>query len=62
MIAIAAQQLPKRNRRKAVALFHCLPHTARDAAGRQVKRRKSAAFIEKTSDGKIIMFDKFTWQ
>ena len=34
---------PKRNRQKSVALFHCLPHTAQNAAGRQAKRRKSAA-------------------
>ena len=28
----------------------------------QARQRKSAAFIEKTPDGKIIMLDKFTWQ
>jgi len=27
-----------------------------------VKQRKSAAFMEKTPDGKIIALDKFTWQ
>ena len=26
-----------------------------------LKQRKSAAFIEKALDGKIIMLDKFTW-
>ena len=36
-------------------------NTERDAAGRQAKQRKSAAFMEKTHDGKIIVLDKFTW-
>ena len=63
MTALAAQQPPKRSRRKSVALFRLnTPHTARNAAGRQARRRKSAAFMEKTPDGKIIALDKFTWQ
>ena len=28
----------------------------------EAKQRKSAAFMEKALDGKIIMLDKFTWQ
>lgn len=62
MTAITAHSRQKRNRQKSVALFHCLPHTARNAAGRQARQRKSAAFMEKTPDGKIIALDKFTWQ
>ncbi len=61
MTAITAHSRQKRNRQKSVALFHCIPHTAQNAAGRQAKRRKRAAFIEKALDGKIIMLDKFTW-
>jgi hypothetical protein len=34
----------------------------RNAAGRQARQRKSAAFMEKTPGGKIIALDKFTWQ
>ena len=38
------------------------PIQRRNAAGRQARQRKSAAFMEKTPDGKIIALDKFTWQ
>ena len=62
MTAITAHSRQKRNRQKSVALFHCLPHTARNAGEPPAKQRKSAAFIEKALDGKIIMLDKFTWQ
>ena len=62
MTAITAHSRQKRSRRKSVALFRLnTPHTARNAAGRQARRRKSAAFIEKALDGKMIMLDKFTW-
>ena len=48
MTAITARSRQKRSRRKSVALFRLnTPHTARNAAGRQAKQRKSAAFIEK---------------
>lgn len=63
MTAITAHSRQKRSRRKSVALFRLnTPHTARNAAGRQARQRKSAAFMEKTPDGKIIVVDKFTWQ
>ena len=62
MTAITAHSRQKRSRRKSVALFHCLPHTAQNAAGRQARQRKSAAFIGKAQGGKIITLDKFTWQ
>lgn len=47
MTAITAHSRQKRNRQKSVALFHCLPHTVRNAAGRPARQRKSAACIEK---------------
>lgn len=63
MTAITAHSRQKRSRRKSVALFRLnTPHTARNAAGWQARRRKSAVFIEKALDGKIIALDKFTWQ
>ena len=62
MTAITAHSRQKRSRRKSVALFRLnTPHTARNAGEQPVKQRKSAAFIEKALDGKIIMLDKFTW-
>lgn len=48
MTAITAHSRQKRSRRKSVALFRLnTPHTARNAAGWQARRRKSAVFIEK---------------
>lgn len=62
MTAITAHSRQKRSRRKSVALFRLnTPHTARNAAEPPAKQRKSAAFIEKALDGKIIVLDKFTW-
>ena len=59
---MTAHSRQKRSRRKSVALFRLnTPHIARNAAGQPVKQRKSAVFIEKALDGKIIMLDKFTW-
>jgi len=61
MTAITAHSRQKRSRRKSVALFRLnTPHTARNGGEQPAKQRKSAAFIEKALDGKIIMLDKFT--
>ena len=63
MTAITAHSRQKSSRRKSVALFRLnTPHTARNTGEQPAKQRKSAAFMEKTPDGKIIALDKFTWQ
>ena len=60
MTAITAHSRQKRSRRKSVALFRLnTPHTARNAAGRQAKRRKSAAFIERLHICMETVIEKF---
>ena len=61
LIYIRTHNTDLKNRLSAYATAH--PGECRQtAAGRQARQRKRAAFREKTLDGKIIMFDKFTWQ